>query len=125
MDYDTVAQAGSMLGSSALMVMDEDTCMIKVAKRLIRFFVHESCGKCTPCREGTDWLYKILERIEAGSGKEGDIELLNEICDNIAGKTFCPLGEGALGPVRGTLKYFEEEYQEHIRMKRCPLKAEG
>jgi len=122
MDYDSVAAAGSMLGSSALMVMDEETCMVKVAARLMRFFVHESCGKCTPCREGTDWLYRILTRLEAGDGKEGDIELLYDICDNIAGKTFCPLGEGSLGPVRGTLKYFEEEYREHIRAKRCPRK---
>ncbi len=121
MDYDSVAQAGSMLGSSALVVMDEDTCMIKVAKHLMRFFVHESCGKCTPCREGTDWLYKILERIEEGNGKEGDVELLNDICDNISGKTFCPLGDGAMGPVRGTLKYFEEEYREHIRTGGCPM----
>ncbi len=123
MDYDSVAAAGSMLGSSALMVMDETTCMVKVAERLMRFFVHESCGKCTPCREGTDWLLKLLQRLEAGQGKEGDLDLLREICDNISGKTFCPLGEGALGPVRGTLKYFEEEYREHIRAKGCPLKA--
>ncbi|OIP62336.1 MAG: NADH-quinone oxidoreductase subunit F [Nitrospirae bacterium CG_4_9_14_3_um_filter_53_35] len=122
MDYDSVSAAGSMLGSSALMVMDQDTCMVKVAGRLMRFFVHESCGRCTPCREGTDWLLSILDRIEAGGGKEGDIELLRDICDNIAGKTFCPLGEGALGPVRGTLKYFEEEYREHIRIKGCTLK---
>ncbi len=123
MDYDSVAAAGSMLGSSALMVMDETTCMVKVAERLTRFFVHESCGKCTPCREGTDWLLKLLQRIEGGQGKEGDLDLLGEICDNISGKTFCPLGEGALGPVRGTLKYFEEEYREHLRLKGCPLKA--
>jgi NADH-quinone oxidoreductase subunit F len=121
MDYDAVSQAGSMLGSSALMVMDEETCMVKVASRIMRFFVHESCGKCTPCREGTYWLLKILERIEAGEGKAGDMELLNDICDDIAGKTFCPLGEGALGPVRGTLQYFEEEYREHIKTGACPL----
>ncbi len=121
MDYDSVAAAGSMLGSSALMVMDQDTCMVKVAARLMRFFVHESCGKCTPCREGTDWLLRILERIEGGKGKEGDIDLLEDLCSNISGKTFCPLGEGALGPVRGTLKYFREEYQAHIRERRCPL----
>ncbi len=121
MDYDAVAQAGSMLGSSALMVMDETTCMVKVAARLMRFFVHESCGKCTPCREGTYWMLKLLDRIEAGEGKAGDLDLLSEICDNIAGKTFCPLGEGALGPVRGTLKHFEAEYRAHIDGKRCPL----
>ncbi|NOY53782.1 MAG: NADH-quinone oxidoreductase subunit NuoF [Deltaproteobacteria bacterium] len=125
MDYDSVAAAGSMLGSSALMVMDETTCMVKVAERLMRFFVHESCGKCTPCREGTDWLLKLLQRIEAGEGKEKDIDLLREICDNISGKTFCPLGEGALGPVRGTLKYFEEEYREHLRLKGCPVKRKS
>lgn len=125
MDYDSVAAAGSMLGSSALMVMDEETCMVKVAERLMRFFVHESCGKCTPCREGTDWLLQILKRIEAGQGKPGDVALLHDICDNISGKTFCPLGDGALGPVRGTLKYFEEEYEEHIRKGGCPRKAAG
>ncbi len=122
MDYDAVAAAGSMLGSSALMVMDDTTCMVKVAARLMRFFVHESCGKCTPCREGTEWLLRLLQRIEAGEGKLSDIDLLRELCDHISGKTFCPLGEGALGPVRGTLIHFEDEYRAHIEQKCCPLK---
>jgi NADH-quinone oxidoreductase subunit F len=122
MDYDEVAAAGSMLGSSALMVMDDTTCMVKVAARLMRFFVHESCGKCTPCREGTEWLLRLLQRIEAGEGKLSDTDLLRELCDHISGKTFCPLGEGALGPVRGTLKHFEDEYRAHIEQKCCPLK---
>ncbi len=122
MDYDAVAAAGSMLGSSAMTVMDDTTCMVKVAARLMRFFVHESCGKCTPCREGTEWLLKLLDRIEGGEGKLGDIDMLRELCGLISGKTFCPLGEGALGPVQGTVKYFEDEYRAHIEQKCCPLK---
>lgn len=122
MDFDSVAKAGSMLGSAAVIVMDETTCMVKIAWRAMKFFEHESCGKCTPCREGTPWLSKILERIEKGAGREEDIDLMIDICDNIKGKTLCPLGDGATSPVLSTIKYFREEYDAHIREARCPFK---
>ncbi len=122
MDFDSVAKAGSMLGSAAVIVMDETTCMVKIAWRAMKFFEHESCGKCTPCREGTTWLSKILERIEKGAGREEDIDLMLDICDNIKGKTLCPLGDGATGPVLSTIKNFREEYDAHIREARCPMK---
>lgn len=122
MDFDSVAKAGSMLGSAAVIVMDETTCMVKIAWRAMKFFEHESCGKCTPCREGTPWLSKILERIEKGAGREEDIDLMIDICDNIKGKTLCPLGDGATSPVLSTIKYFREEYDAHIREARCPMK---
>jgi NADH-quinone oxidoreductase subunit F len=88
---------------------------------LAEFYRHESCGKCLPCREGTDWMYLILHRLEHGKGCEGDIELLLDICDNMSGKTFCPLGDAALGPVRSSIALFGDEYQYHIREKRCPV----
>jgi NADH-quinone oxidoreductase subunit F len=93
--------------------------MVKVAYRAMKFFEHESCGKCVPCREGTDWLRKILGRIESGQGVEGDIELLSDVADNISGKTFCPLGDGAAGVVLGMLKHFKSEFEEHINAKKC------
>ena len=95
-----------------------------MVERLAEFYRHESCGKCVPCREGTDWLYKILRRIKHGHGREEDIELLLDICDNIAGKTFCPLGDAALGPVRSSIGLFRKEYLHHIREKRCPFSNE-
>ncbi len=106
-----------MLGSGAVIVMDESVCMVKVTYRALKFFEHESCGKCTPCREGTEWLRKALGRIESGEGREGDIELLQEISENIMGKTFCPLGDGAAGVVLGMLKHFKGEFEEHIAGK--------
>ena len=123
MDYDSLQKAGSMLGSAAVIVMDETTCMVKIAWRAMKFFEHESCGKCTPCREGTAWLSKILERIEKGAGREEDIDLMLDICDNIKGKTLCPLGDGATSPILSTIKYFRDEYETHIREARCPLKT--
>lgn len=119
MDFDSMCDVGSMLGSGAVIVMDETACMVKSAQRMVKFFEHESCGKCTPCREGTYWLSRILERIENGGGEEGDIQLLLDICDNICGKTLCPMGDGAIIPVLSTIENFREEYEYHIKNKKC------
>ncbi len=123
LDYESVAAAGSMLGSGAVIVIGENTCIVSITERLAEFYRHESCGKCIPCREGTDWMYQILHRIEHGRGREEDLDLLLDICDNIAGKSFCPLGDAALGPVRSSIALFREEYLEHIRLGRCPKHA--
>jgi NADH-quinone oxidoreductase subunit F len=123
MDFVSMPKAGSMLGSGAVIVMDESVCMVRVAYRALKFFEHESCGKCVPCREGTDWLRKILERIEKGRGREGDIELLSDVAGVMSGRTFCPLGDGAAGVVLGMIKHFENEFEEHITNKQCKLSA--
>jgi NADH-quinone oxidoreductase subunit F len=117
MDFVALQKYGSMLGSGAVIVMDETVCMVRVAYRAMRFFEHESCGKCVPCREGTDWLRKILERIESGKGKKGDIGLLSEVVKIIQGRTFCPLGDSAAGLVESMLKHFRNEFDEHIEGK--------
>ena len=119
MDFVSMPKAGSMLGSGAVIVMDESVCMVRVAYRALKFFEHESCGKCVPCREGTDWLRKILERIENGKGSEGDIDLLSDVAGLISGRTFCPLGDGAAGVVTGMIKHFRNEFEEHIKNKKC------
>lgn len=121
MDFVSMSKVGTMLGSGAVIVIDKSVCMVKVAHRILKFFEHESCGKCTPCREGTEWLRKILERIENGRGREGDVELLSEISENIMGKTFCPLGDGAAGAMLGMLKHFRHEFEEHIRNANCSV----
>jgi NADH-quinone oxidoreductase subunit F len=123
MDFVAMPKAGSMLGSGAVIVMDDSVCMVKVAYRALKFFEHESCGKCVPCREGTDWLRKILGRIENGEGREGDIELLIDIADVMSGRTFCPLGDGAAGVVLGMIKHFRNEFEEHINNKKCILSS--
>ncbi|MBI5056806.1 MAG: NADH-quinone oxidoreductase subunit NuoF [Nitrospirae bacterium] len=119
MDFVAMQKAGSMLGSGAVIVLDESVCMVKVTYRALKFFEHESCGKCVPCREGTEWLRKILHRIENGQGREGDIELLTDVTWIMSGKTFCPLGDGAAGVVTGMLKYFRNEFEEHIKNGKC------
>lgn len=119
MDFVSLPKAGSMLGSGAVMVFDESVCLVKVTLRALRFFEHESCGKCTPCREGTGWLRHILGRIETGKGRGEDIELLREIATNMAGKTFCPLGDGAAGVVLNFIKHFSGEFNHHIEHKKC------
>lgn len=119
MDFDSLYEAGSLLGSGATMVMDETTCMVKVAYRISRFFEHESCGKCVPCREGTRWIRQIMGRIENGKGREEDIELLRDICTNVAGKTVCPLADGAVVPITSTIDKFRDEYEYHIKHKKC------
>ena len=122
--FDTVAKAGSMLGSAGIIVMDETTCMVWVARNLLHFYKHESCGKCTPCREGTDWLYKILTRIENGEGESRDIDLLLSIGGNIVGKTLCAFGDAAATPVLTTVKHFRGEFEAHVREGRCTLPAD-
>lgn len=119
LDFESLAEAGSMLGSGAVIVIGEGTCIVKTVERLAAFFRHESCGQCVPCREGTDWLYKILHRIEHGQGREEDLDLLLDICDNIGGKSFCPLGDAALGPVTSSIRHFRDEYLYHIQEKHC------
>ena len=118
MDFESVMAAGSMLGTGAIIVMEEGTDMVKVAQRLMRFFVHESCGRCTPCRAGTRQLVDALDRIVDGKGKQGDIELLEDICGNIIGNTFCPMGDAEVNPVLSTLKHFRNEYEHYVEHKR-------
>jgi len=119
MDYDSLQKAGSYLGSGAVIVMDETTCMVRALERLSYFYYEESCGQCTPCREGTGWLYRIVHRIEHGQGKQEDLDLLLELCDNIAGRTICALGDAAAWPVQGMLKHYRKEFEYHIEHKRC------
>jgi NADH-quinone oxidoreductase subunit F len=121
MDFDSLYEAGSLLGSGATIVMDETTCMVKVALRISRFFEHESCGKCVPCREGTRWIRQIMERIENGKGRQEDIELLRDICANIAGNAVCPLGDAAVVPIQSTIEKFRDEYEYHIKHKKCTV----
>jgi NADH-quinone oxidoreductase subunit F len=123
MDYDSIAKAGSMLGSGAVIVMDETRCMVKSLLRLSYFYYEESCGQCTPCREGTGWLYRILNRIEHGQGRPEDLDMLNSIADNIQGRTICALGDAAAMPVRAFLKNFREEFEHHITHKSCIVPA--
>jgi NADH-quinone oxidoreductase subunit F len=122
--FDGLAKAGSMLGSAGTIVMDETTCMVWAAENLLHFYRHESCGKCTPCREGTDWLFKVLRRIERGEGRAADLGLLTNVSNNIAGKTLCPFGDAAVAPVLGTIAKFGAEYEAHIREGKCPLPAD-
>lgn len=123
LDFESLLEAGSMLGSAGVIVMDETTCMVNVAWRLTKFYQHESCGKCTPCREGTYWMLKILERIENGRGEPEDVDLLLDICDHIEGHTVCPLGDAAVPAVRSTIQHFREEYDYHIKNKICMAKG--
>jgi NADH-quinone oxidoreductase subunit F len=122
--FDGVQKAGSLLGSAGIIVLDDTTCMVWLAENLLHFYRHESCGKCTPCREGTDWLYKILHKIESGGGQLSDLDLLSSISNNVAGKTLCAFGDAAVTPVLTTLKNFRHEYEAHIREGRCTLPAE-
>jgi NADH-quinone oxidoreductase subunit F len=119
LDYESIFEAGSMLGAGAVIAINEQACIVQVTQRLAAFYKHESCGKCIPCREGTDWMYKILGRIEHGQGRMEDLDLLLDICGNIAGRSFCPLGDAAVGPVQSSIERFREEYEFHIREKRC------
>jgi len=121
LDYDSVQAAGSMLGSASLIVLDEGTCMVRAAALMEEFFRHESCGKCTPCREGTSWLFEILTRIETGRGMESDLDLLLSLSGEVAGKVLCALGDFATSPVVATVKQYREEYEQHIKEGRCPF----
>jgi NADH-quinone oxidoreductase subunit F len=122
MDFDSVAAAGSMLGSAGVVVMNNETCMVKVLYRLSRFYAHESCGQCTPCREGTAWAKKILERIYKGEGRTEDVDLLLDIATNMTGTTICPLADAAAMPIRSYIVKFREEFDYHTREKQCHLK---
>ncbi|MFZ5486597.1 MAG: NADH-quinone oxidoreductase subunit NuoF [Pseudomonadota bacterium] len=117
MDYDSISKAGSMLGSGAVIVLDDTRCMVESLLRLSYFYAHESCGQCTPCREGTGWLWRIVDRIHKGQGREGDLELLDSVGENIMGRTICALGDAAAMPVRAMLKHFRPEFEAKIRNK--------
>lgn len=119
LDYESLQTVGSMLGSGAVIVFNEDTCIVWVIMKLIHFFRHESCGKCTPCREGTGWLEQIIKRIEHGQGQPGDIEKIENVCGNILGRTICPLGDAAVMPIQSAIKHWRDEWQHHIDHKQC------
>ncbi|MGW5317579.1 NADH-quinone oxidoreductase subunit NuoF [Nocardia thailandica] len=121
LDYEGVTAAGSMLGTKALQIFDDTTCVVRAVTRWTEFYAHESCGKCTPCREGTYWLVQLLRRLEAGHGTEADLDKLLDIADNINGKSFCALGDGAASPIVSSLKYFREEYLRHVHGGGCPF----
>ena len=124
MDYDSIAkEGGSMLGSGAVIVMDDTRCMVKSLQRLSYFYAHESCGQCTPCREGTGWLSRVVDRIENGEGRMSDLDLLDSVAGNIMGRTICALGDAAAMPVRGMLKHYRHEFEHHIAHKTCVVGA--
>jgi NADH-quinone oxidoreductase subunit F len=123
MDYDSIAKSGSMLGSGAVIVLDDSRCMVKSLQRLSYFYMHESCGQCTPCREGTGWLSRMVDRIENGQGRPSDMDLLNSVADNIQGRTICALGDAAAMPVRAMIKHFRPEFEYHVEHKTCMVPA--
>ena len=124
MDYDSISKAGSMLGSGAVIIMDETVCMVKALERLSYFYHEESCGQCTPCREGTGWLYRVVHRIENGLGRPEDLDLLTSVSDNISGRTICALGDAAAFPVKSFVKHFRSEFEYHIENKKCLVPVE-
>ena len=119
MDYDSIAKAGSYLGAGSVIVMDDTVCMVRALERLSYFYFEESCGQCTPCREGTGWLYRVIHRIEHGQGRPEDLDLLDSVAGNIMGRTICALGDAAAMPVQGMLKHFRDEFEHHIQHKKC------
>ncbi|MFZ9997226.1 MAG: complex I 51 kDa subunit family protein, partial [Burkholderiaceae bacterium] len=121
MDYDSISKAGSMLGSGAVIVMDDSRCMVRSLLRLSYFYYEESCGQCTPCREGTGWLWRLVKRIEEGQGTMADLDQLNRVADNIQGRTICALGDAAAMPVRAFLKHFRHEFEHHVTHKTCAV----
>ena len=121
--FDAIQKAGSLLGSAGLIVLDDTVCMVWLAMNLLHFYRHESCGKCTPCREGCDWLFKLLARVEGGEGQPKDLDLLFGVSNNIIGKTLCAFGDAAATPVLSTMKLFRAEYEAHVREGRCTLPA--
>jgi NADH-quinone oxidoreductase subunit F len=124
LDYEAVAQAGSMLGTKALQIFDDTTCVVRAVLRWTEFYKHESCGKCTPCREGTWWLVQTLARLEEGRGEQQDLENLLDQCDNILGRAFCALADGAVSPITSSIQYFRDEYVEHFEQGGCPFDHE-
>ena len=126
MDYDSIRAAGSMLGSGAVVVMDDTTCMVRMAERISRFYYKESCGQCTPCREGTGWMYRVVRRIEAGGGERGQLDMLLDVANNIEGRTICAFGDAAAWPIQGFLRHYRHEFEYHIERGHCmtaPLAA--
>jgi len=121
LDYEGVSAAGSMLGTKALQIFDETTCVVRAVLRWTEFYKHESCGKCTPCREGTWWLVQVLKDLESGKGTEADLDKLLDLCDNIMGRSFCALADGAASPIISSLKYFRQEYLDHLSAGACPF----
>jgi NADH-quinone oxidoreductase subunit F len=121
LDFEKVGAAGSMLGTRALQIFDETTCVVRATLRWTEFYQHESCGKCTPCREGTYWMVRVLDRLDRGAGTEEDLDKLLDICDNILGRAFCPFGDGAISPVVSAIKYFRDEFLEHFKRGGCPF----
>ncbi|TMA10035.1 MAG: NADH-quinone oxidoreductase subunit NuoF [Deltaproteobacteria bacterium] len=121
MDYESMQAAGTLLGSGGVIVMDDSTCMVKTAWNIARFFAHESCGQCSPCREGCHWMEKIFARIDNGSGEKADLDLILNISGNIIGRTICPFGDAAAMPAAAFIKKYRDEFEEHIRQKRCVL----
>ncbi|HZP51392.1 NADH-quinone oxidoreductase subunit NuoF [Actinocrinis sp.] len=121
LDYESVGAAGSMLGTRALQIFDETVCVVRAVLRWTEFYAHESCGKCTPCREGTYWLVQVLKRLEAGQGSEEDLDKLLDLSDNILGRAFCALGDGATSPITSSIQYFRDEYIEHQKRGGCPF----
>ena len=121
LDFESVAAAGSMLGTRALQIFDDTVCVVRAVLRWTEFYKHESCGKCTPCREGTYWLAQVLARLEKGQGSEEDLDLLLDQCDNILGRSFCALGDGATSPITSSIKYFRQEYVDHLTHGGCPF----
>ena len=121
LSYEGIARAGSMLGTKALQVFDETTCVVRAVLRWTEFYAHESCGKCTPCREGTWWLVQILERLEQGKGTEEDLVTLLDLSENITGRSFCALADGATAPITSSIQHFRDEYLAHLTHGGCPF----
>jgi NADH-quinone oxidoreductase subunit F len=124
LDYESLAAAGSMLGTAAIMVMDETDCVVDCAQRMVAFYAHESCGKCTPCREGSWWATRVLERIEDGHGTHADLPVMKDIGVNILFRAFCALADGTASVINSSLAHFADEYEEHVRLGRCPMTEE-
>jgi NADH-quinone oxidoreductase subunit F len=121
LDFEAVGAAGSMLGTRALQIFDETTCVVRAVLRWMEFYEHESCGKCTPCREGTYWTVQVLDSLEHGQGSDADLDKLLDICDNILGRSFCPFGDGAISPIVSSIKYFRDEFIQHVKRGSCPF----
>jgi NADH-quinone oxidoreductase subunit F len=125
LDFDSMAARGTMLGSGAVIVMDDRCCMVQLGLRVAQFYMHESCGKCTPCREGTRWMVSILRKIEDGEASQGELDLLLNVCDRILGNCLCPLGDAAAMPVASYVAKFRDEYQRHIDEGGCPFHGDS
>jgi NADH-quinone oxidoreductase subunit F len=124
LDYESLAEAGSMLGTAAIMVMDETDCVVDCAQRMVRFYAHESCGKCTPCREGSWWATRVLERLEDGDGREQDLPVVRDLGRNLLFRAFCALADGTASVINSSLQHFPEEFEAHVRLGACPLKTD-